>query len=356
MLATTLIYLSGLALCMAAGVAITALVMPQGRWLTPATPAAGAALIIVLAYLFGFLLPGRTAAVLVLVALAALLVFGLWRRRAALLDLLPSSGEWLVLVLGGASGLLVLAPVLAIGFPTTIAAGIADGWSRSVLSEWLLDHALIDSSRHVPTARPIGGYSALPHELGAGYEYLIGMVSTVTGRPTYQVVLPVAALAAPIFVSGLAGLQSLITARRTAVWQAVLLAAAVLSPVFILPFVENYLTQFTSVSLWPFAMAATAAFLARPALDTAVIGAIGLGALAGVYPPLTPWSAPAVFVLLLVGARRAPAALARRVPARLRWLTPIVAATAGLGVALLVIAPVELVRAYESVVVFSSGL
>jgi hypothetical protein len=356
MLATTLIYLSGLALCMAAGVAITALVLPQGRWLTPATPASGAALIIVLAYLFGFLLPGSTAAVLVLVALAALLVFALWRRRAALADLLPGAGEWLVLVLGGASGLLVLAPVLSIGFPTTIAAGIADGWSRSVLSEWLLDHALIDSSRPIPTARPIGGYSALPHELGAGYEYLIGLVSTVTGRPTYQVVLPVAALAAPIFVSGLAGLQALITTRRTAPWQAIVLAAAMLSPVFILPFVENYLTQFTSVSLWPFAMAGTAAFLTRPALDTAVIGAIGLGALAGVYPPLTPWSAPAAFVLLLVGARRAPAALARRVPARLRWLTPIVAATAGLGVALLVIAPVELVRAYESVVVFSGGL
>jgi hypothetical protein len=356
MLATTLIYLSGLALCMAAGVAMIALATPGARWLTPATPAAGAALIIVLAYLFGFLLPGKTASVLVLVALAVLLVLALWPRRAALEQLLPTVGEWLVFVLGGGAGLLILAPVLSIGFPTTIASGIADGWSRSVLSEWLLDHALIHSSHPPGVARPIGSYSALPHELGAGYEYMVGLVSTVTGRPAYQVVLPVAALAAPIFVSGLAGLQALITARRTAAWQAIVLAGATLSPVFLLPFVDNYLTQFTSVSLWPFAMAGTAAFVASPTLRTAVIGATGLGALAGVYPPLAPWFGPAAVVLLVVGARHTPAALARRVPRRLRALAPIVAAVLGLGAALVVIAPVEVVRAYESVAVFTAGV
>jgi hypothetical protein len=339
MLATILIYLSGLVLCTAAGVAIIALAMPQARWLTPATPAAGAAALIVLAYLFGFLLPGRTASVLVLAALGVLLALALWLRRAALASLLPTLGEALVLGLGGASGLLVLAPVLSIGFPTTIAAGIADGWARSVLSEWLLDHPLIDSATALPAARPIGSYSSLPHELGAGYEYLIDLVSTVTGRPTYQAALAVAALAAPLFVSGLAGLQSVITSQRTAAWQAPLLAAATLSPVFVLPFVENYLTQFTSVALWPFAMAATAAFVARPTLGGAIVGAIGLGAVAGVYPPLAPWFAPAALVLLLVGARKTPAAIA--------------VALAGLALALVLIAPIELARAYESVVLFS---
>ena len=349
MLATTLIYVSGLLLCLVSGVAIGALADPQGRWLTPATPAAGAAFIVVLAYLFGFLLPGKTAAVLVLVAILVVLVLALWRRRPARADL-PSPGEALVIVLGGAAGLLVLAPVLSIGFPTVIAAGIADGWARSVLSEWLLDHALIHSALASPISRPIGSYSSIPHELGTGYEYLIGLVSTVTGRPTYQTALPVAALAAPIFVSGLAGLQAVITGRRTAAWQALVLAAAALSPVFVLPFAENYLTQFLSVSLWPFAMAATAAFLARPALGTAVMAAIGLGAVAGVYPPLAPWFAPAALVLLLVGARRAPGPFARRLPRR---IAPIVAAVACLGLALVVLAPVELERAYESVVLFS---
>ncbi len=349
MLATTLIYASGLLLCLVSGAAVSALADPQGRWLTPATPAAGAAFIVVLAYLFGFLLPGKTASVLVLVAIAVVVGLALWRRRPTRAAL-PTLGEALVIVLGSAAGLLVLAPVLSIGFPTVIAGGIADGWARSVLSEWLLDHALIHSGPSLATARPIGSYSSIPHELGTGYEYLIGLVSTVTGRPTYQTALPVAALAAPIFVSGLAGLQSVITGRRTAAWQAVVLAGAALSPVFVLPFAENYLTQFLSVSMWPFAMAAIAAFLARPALGTTVMAAIGLGAVAGVYPPLTPWFAPAALVLLLVGARRAPAPFARRLPRR---IAPIVAAIACLGLALVVLAPVELERAYESVVLFS---
>src|SRR3954451_17530612 len=99
MLATTLIYVSGLLLCLVSGVAISALPDPQGRWLTPATPAAGAAFIVVLAFLFGFLLPGKTAAVLVLVAIAAVLALALVRRRPARADL-PSSGETLVVVLG----------------------------------------------------------------------------------------------------------------------------------------------------------------------------------------------------------------------------------------------------------------
>jgi hypothetical protein len=366
MLATLMIYLSGLGLCLVAGVAITALARPQGRWLSPSAPAAGAAVIIVLAYAFGFLLPGSTAAILVCVAIVILLALGVWRRlarteRGPLREelrgaLALTAGEWLVLVLGAAAGMLLLTPVFSLGFPTTIASGIADGWARSVLSEWLIDNPLIDSSRPAAIDRPIGTYSALPHELGAGYEYLIALVSTLTGRRTYQVALPVAALAAPIALSGWAELQAVITQRRTRAWQALVLATAVASPVFVLPFVENYLTQLVSISLWPFAMAATAAFLLAPAIGSAAMGAIALGAVAGVYPPLAPWFGPPALLLVLVGARRVPAAIAPRVPPRLRRVAPALVAMAGLGLALLVVAPVELARGYESVVVFSGLL
>ena len=366
MLATSMIYLLGLALCVVAGVAITALVQPQGRWLTPAAPAAGAAVIIVLAFGFGFLLPGSVAAVLVCVAIVVLFALGVWRRlarseRGPLREELSgalalSPGEWLALALGAAAGMLLLAPVFSIGFPTTIASGIADGWARSVYSEWLIDNPLIDSSRPTPLDRPIGTYSVLPHELGAGYEYLITVVSTLTGRRTYQVALPVAALAAPIALSGWASLQAVITERRTKAWQALVLAIAVASPAFVLPLVENYLTQLVSISLWPFAMAATAAFLLAPAIGSAAMGAIALGAVVGVYPPLAPWFGPPALLLVLVGARHVPAAIARRVPARLRRVAPALVAMAGLGLALLVLAPVELARGYEAVVLFSGIL
>ncbi len=366
MLATSMIYLLGLALCLVAGVAVTALVQPQGRWLTPAAPAAGAAVIIVLAFAFGFFLPGATAAILVGFAVVILFALGVWRRlartergpvRQELRGALAlSAGEWLVLLLGAAAGMLLLIPVFSLGFPTTIASGIADGWARSVYSEWLIDNPLIDSSRPAAIDRPIGTYSVLPHELGAGYEYLITLVSTLTGRRTYQVALPVAALAAPIALSGWASLQAVITERRTKAWQALALATAVASPAFVLPLVENYLTQLVSISLWPFAMAAAAAFLLRPAIGSAALGAIGLGAMVGVYPPLAPWFGPPALLLVLAGARHVPAAIARRVPRRLRFVAPALVAMVGLGLALLVLAPVELARGYESVVLFSGLL
>lgn len=363
MLAISLIYLTGLGLCIVAGVAITALLQPQGRWLTTAAPAAGAALIIVLAFALGFLLPGSTTAVLVCVVIAVILAGGVWRRRAggervSMREdlrgaLAPSRGELLALALGAAAGLLLLTPVFALGFPTTIAVGIADGWSRAVLAEWLIDNPLVDSARAGALERPIGVFSVFPGDLGAGFEYLVAVVSTLTGRRAFQVALPLAAVAAPIALSGWAELQSVITRRRTEAWQAVLLAVAVASPVFVLPFADNYLTQFVSLSLWPFAIAATLAFLRRPSLGSAALGAVGLGAVAGVYPQLAPWFGPPVLLLVLVGAHHVPAALAHRVPPRLRRLAPALAAMAGLGLALLVVAPIELVRAYHSVVLFS---
>jgi len=365
MLATSMIYLLGLALCLVAGVAITALVQPQGRWLTPAAPAAGAAVIIVLAFAFGFLLPGSAAAILVCVAIVILLALGMWRRlasseRAPLREmrgaLALTAGEWLVLVLGGAAGMLLLLPVFSLGFPTTIASGIADGWARSVYSEWLIDNPLIDSSRPAAIDRPIGTYSVVPHELGAGYEYLITLVSTLSGRRTYQVALPVAALAAPIALSGWASLQAVITERRAKAWQALALATAVASPAFVLPLVENYLTQLVSIALWPFAMAATAAFLLRPAIGSAALGAIGLAAVVGVYPQLAPWFGPPALLLVFVGARHVPAVIARRVPPWLRLVAPALVAMIGLGLALVIVAPIELARGYEAVVLFSGVL
>src|SRR4051812_34008454 len=109
MLATTLIYLSGLVLCMAAGVAITALVTPQGRWLTPAAPAAGAACLVVLAHLLGFFLAGATAVLLACVVLIPLFGIAVWRRSAPLREAVAlTRGELGVLVLGAVVGMLFL--------------------------------------------------------------------------------------------------------------------------------------------------------------------------------------------------------------------------------------------------------
>ena len=338
MVATTLIYLAGLAVFTAAGVALFALLDRAGRWLTPAAPAAGAALLVCLCHYLGFLLAGDVAGPLALLVALGLLALGVWRRpaprnlRAALA---LSGGEALALGLGAAIGLLLLAPVLSIGFPTTIGATIADGWARSVLAEWLIDNPLIDSAQDVATARPVGRYSALPHELGAGFEYLVAMLSTLLGRRAYETALPVAALAGPLAVGGWAWLVEQLTTRAARAWQAAIVAVAALSPLLAAALAENYLTQAFSLALWPFAMAATYRFARAPGIASAALAAVALGAIVSVYPQLAPWiGVPALVLVLVVATRRLPALLM-------------------LGLALLVVAPLEVVRAVQAVVLFS---
>ena len=359
MIATTLIYIAGLALFIVAGIALFALLDPKGRWLTPAAPAAGAAFLICLAHPLGFLLPGKVAAVLVVLVIAVLLAVGVWRRpspRRLSSALAVSGGEALTLALGAAAGMLLLAPVFSIGFPTTIAAGIADGWARSVLAEWLIDNPLIDSTQHAAIERPIGTYSAIPHELGAGFEYLVTIVSTLLGRRTFETALPVATLAAPIALGGWAWLHALITDRPPRAWQAAVLAIATLSPLFVLPLGENYLTQCVSLGLWPFAMAATYRFAVRPAVGSAALAAVGLGAIGSVYPQLAPWIGPPAILLVVVMATTGPRSLLDRAGPRLRRPAAALAALGLLGLAVLIVAPIEVMRAYESVVLFSGRL
>jgi hypothetical protein len=349
MIATLLIYVAGLALLVLAGVALLALLDPRGRWLTPATPAAGAAGIVCLAHFAGYFLAGSATAIVVVVVAAALVVLGVVRRgrpRELRAAFAVSGAEALALGLGALVGLVFLTPVLAIGFPTTIAGEIADGWARAVLAEWLIDNPLRDSITPTGADRPIGTYSDLPPHLGAGFEYLVATMSTLLGRRAYETALPVATLSAPIAMGGWTWLHALIADRRPRAWQVAVLALATVSPLFVLPLGENYLTQCLSLALWPFAMAATLAFLRAPGIASAVLAAAGLAAAASVYPQLIPFIAPPAGLLVLVAARHE----------RLSRPVAIVAASAALGVALLVVAPIELWRAYKSVTLFQGVL
>ena len=349
MIATLLIYVAGLALLVLAGVALLALLDPRGRWLTPATPAAGAAGIVCLAHFAGYLLPGSTTAIVVVVVIVALLALGVVRRgrpRALREAFALSGGEALALGLGAVLGLVLLTPVLAIGFPTTIAGEIADGWARTVLAEWLIDHPLSDSVTNIGADRPIGTYSDLPPHLGAGFEYLVAIASTLLGRRAYETALPIATLAAPIALGGWTWLHSLLADRAPRAWQVGVLAIATVSPLFVLPLGENYLTQAVSLALWPFAMAATLAFLRQPSIASVALAAVALAAAASVYPQLIPFIAPPAGLLVIVAARHE----------RLRRPVAVVAALAALGVALLIVAPIELIRAYKSVTLFQGIL
>src|SRR3954469_2703575 len=119
MLASLSIYLLTLALCLAAGVAMGGLLDPRGRWLGVGTPALGAAALVIAAYPLGLLFRGSVVAVLLPAAIALALALAAWQRRGVAGALRVSRGEALTLALGAAMGLVLLAPVLSIGFPTT---------------------------------------------------------------------------------------------------------------------------------------------------------------------------------------------------------------------------------------------
>ncbi len=356
MLATTLIYLIGLALCLAVGAALGALLRPGERWLTPATPALGAAAIVVASHLFGFVLDGPATLVVVCLLAVVALVLALRQtgRGNILRALRPSGGEGMLLALGVALGALLLSPLFSIGFPTVLAVDIADGWVRSVLSDWLLHNPLSNSVAHVALDRPVGSYSAVPPHLAAGYEYLVGHVATLTGQRTYETALPVAALAAPIAVGGWGALYEAATHRRLGWTEATVLAVAGLAPTFVLPLVENYLTQFLSLALWPFAIAATLEYAKRPTVRTGVPAAIGIGGIAGVYPPMLPFLVPVVVIVVLACATDAPH-FAQRLLRRPRdRLVSAGAALVTLGVAVVAVAPIAMARAYESVFAYGA--
>jgi hypothetical protein len=347
MAATLLIYLTGLVLCLAAGIAVSALLHPRERWLTPASPALGAAAIVALAHWLGFLLDARVVAVVLCVLVVAGLAVASWRRRRAPAGAeLPgifalSRGESLALGLGVAVGALLLVPLFSLGFPSTIAPDIADGWARAIHAEWLRHHALVDSRDFASTEHPAGSYSGLSQALGAGFEYLAAIVATLLGRRTFETVLPIAALAAPIAISGWTWLYSAVTDRRPGLLEGALIAVAAVTPVFIAPFSENYLTQFFSLSLWPFAIAASYRFVTLPSVRSALPAAIGLGAIAGIYPPLLPWVVPPALLLVVVCVRPLPAAIRALVL---------------LGLAVVIVSPIEVVRAYQAIVLFSDVL
>jgi hypothetical protein len=363
---TIVIYVTALALCLLSGVVVRALIDPRGPWTVSWCLPLGAGAAMMVLFPIGYLVPARSGAfafcALLAGALATVIVVRIrsaveaprarstiWAElRAALL---PARGDALVLAIGTAGGLIALIPIFSLGFPSTIAATIADGWARAVNVEWLLDHPLSEAGPSSQSSRPLGIYSAVSDSVGAGFEYLTAVVTAILGRQAYEVVGPVAPIAVPIAVCGWVRLWQVASRRRPGSFEVVLVSAAVLGPTFLLPLADNYITQLLSLALWPFAVAASLAFFRRPAATTLVVAAIGVAAVMATYPPLLLWLAPAIVAAAAFsGATPDVEAIRSRVrSARLRRVLVPAGLLATLALTLVVLSPIQFFRAIHSV-------
>ncbi len=151
-------------------------------------------------------------------------------------------------------------------------------------------------------------------DFGFGFEHVAATLATLLGRQGFEVVNPAAAVGLAAAVGGWAALASALRPRLPTAVTA-LVAVAVASPVLVLPFAENYTTQFVSICLWPFALAAFALLAAAPGWRRLVVAALAGGSVLGVYPAMAPWLVlPIVAIALLLvpsGAGRSRPPLGR---------------------------------------------
>jgi hypothetical protein len=304
MLATLGIYGLGIVLCLVAGVALAGLLHPSGRWIGVETLPLGFCTLVALLFPLGAIMPssGATPAALGLVA-AGLVVAVLLRMRARLpirAAFRPAWPEVIVTGGGAGAGLLLLAPVLKQGFPTTIAVTNNDGWGYAGMVDWLKNHPfprdvlpdLAEPLTFVP-------WNTGRNDFGFGFEHVGAALATLLGRDGFEVVNAAAAVAFAASLGGWALLVATLRGRLDAV-EAALVAVALATPLMALPFTENYTTQFVGLCLWPFAVAAFARLSRAPGWRHLLVAAIAVGGVLGVYPGVAPWLALPLVALALL--------------------------------------------------------
>ncbi|MFG0260645.1 MAG: hypothetical protein ACF8LK_09875 [Phycisphaerales bacterium JB041] len=312
---------------------------------TSTLPLGGAAALAVL-YPLGYLLPTQAAGPILLSAAAATIIVSfagrvrsMRSRRQRHRSVLPRIDRADVAVLGWAyaAGGVFLAPIFALGAPTTAAVSVFDGWARAVLSGWVYANPTSDAAKVPPDTLPLGGYSSPPPELALGLEHLTALVMSVTGRASFELAAIVAALSVPIAACGWACLVRALGGRYTCL-TAPVIATGGATPTAAFLFADSYLTQLLALGFAPYAAAAVLAFGERPTVRLGVLAAAASLAVIGTYPPLLPWAGPLLLAAYLIGAFR-----------RTRRPVRIAAPAAFLAAALTVVGFLQIGRAVSSV-------
>ncbi len=355
MIATLGIYVAAALLVALVGAAARAAIWPDRSPLRLDCLPLGVSTLVLLLYLVGYPMPVPTATYVLVAVAVVVLGWWAWRRRVgggepAPDRLLPPVGDVVLLALGLGAGVLALAPVLQLGFPTTISATIADGWSYVSEITWLRDHSL---GADLPdgTVNPFAGvlHGQLTGGLGVGFELLATAVVAITGRAPFEMVNAVSALAFPVWVIGWAELWR--GARDAgARWASVPVAAIALSPAFVLPFAENQAPHALGLALLPFALATALALGRDPRPRALIVAAISSGGALGVYTGLLPWLLLGVCVAVLAGRLTAAGA-----EPRLRRVLEAGVTVTALAVAVVVIAALPVRQALRFIGTAGNG-
>jgi hypothetical protein len=218
----------------------------------------------------------------------------------------PTWGEGAVLGGGALAGVLVLAPTMKQGFPTTIAVSNNDGWGYATLIDWLVEHPFPrDVAPNLAEPLTLVPWTTDRFNFGFGFERFAATLASLLDRQGYEVVNCAAAVALAAAVGGWAALAASLRPRLSPALMA-LVVVAVASPVLVLPFVENYTTQFVSMCLWPFALAAFVLFAAAPGWRRLLVAAVAGGAVVGVYPAVSPWLVLPIVAIAVLLVPEAP--------------------------------------------------
>lgn len=189
--------------------------------------------------------------------------------------------HWQILMIGVATYGLAFAPLLRLGYLTTVGTTI-DGLSYAVRSEYLQEAALV--APIVPAGHPFYGWVASQiNVLRVGDVYLVGVLGVLTGQRSYQLLTTIAVL-----FYALMPLSLYVFSRRTLRLRrpAALLASGLVAihNLLLWAVYDNFLSQTIAMSLFPLVLSwgftAARSLRWRDALGFAVL----LSALFSLYP------------------------------------------------------------------------
>ncbi len=350
MLTTLGLMLLGALLLLAAGAAVSVLIGTGRRPLGPEAPALGLGTILLIAYPAFQFFAAWPAAIIVIAAIAVLVgAAGVvaWRHDTPRLVLTPTRDLGGVLIAGAVVSLVLITPVLAGGFPTTISWTNWDAWGYAGMVDWLQTHpargAIADSAH--PLSFIAWNYDS--RAFPPGFESIGAVIAFLTGRQGYQVVGPLYALGGLVAVSSWVALARALGSRVRSWIVAVAAMVASTSPMLVAAFVQVYGNQFLSLCMWPLAIALVLRAARTPTWRRALAAGIGIGAVASVYPTMLIWTAAAIALAIVatiaVGPRRGVRIRGRRATVGL----------VGTVIATVVLAPMQVAGAAKNLLYLS---